>query len=297
MKAINRIDIKQLRTLQALLREKNLSRVAEQQALTQQAVSEHLKKLRQTFDDPLFIRQGSGMQATPFACALEGKLQVAIEALEQLLTPEQFSPQTSCATFTLSCTDFEQTSLLPQVIREIRKEAPNLQLAIKNLELDSLASDLKTGKVDLAITNPSLAPKHYPTQLLYAERYQCVAARTNQHASENMSLASIATIPQVVVSPSRGEFTGAINQWFNDQGYPRKVLLSFPTFSAAIATISVTETCGFVPARLLPDNRLKVIQLDTQVPGFDVIAVWHPRSSQDGLHQWMRDKLRALLGS
>ena len=57
MNTINRLDLKQLRVLQALLRERNLSRVAAQMGLTQQAISEQLRKLRDTFDDRLFMAE------------------------------------------------------------------------------------------------------------------------------------------------------------------------------------------------------------------------------------------------
>lgn len=65
MNGINRLDIKQLRVLHALLDLKNLSQVARKMGLTQQAISEQLRKLRDLFDDRLFIRQGNSMVATP----------------------------------------------------------------------------------------------------------------------------------------------------------------------------------------------------------------------------------------
>ena len=111
--------------------------------MSQQAVSEHLKKLRAAFNDRLFIRSGSGVQPTAFTVALQPKLIAAIEAVDGLLKPDTFLPASTKATFTLSCTDFEQVSLLPKVLSVIRKEAPFLKIAVKKLELDSLAADLK----------------------------------------------------------------------------------------------------------------------------------------------------------
>ncbi|KZZ57076.1 hypothetical protein A3762_20260 [Oleiphilus sp. HI0125] len=106
-----------------------------------------------------------------------------------------------------------------------------------------------------------------------------------------MAISDIAKIPQLVVSPSRGDFVGAANDWFEQQGHPRNVVLSVPTFTAAKACIAESDLCGFIPSRLLPDNDLKVIELDRTIPGFDVIAAWHQRSNQDQLHKWIRNKL------
>lgn len=295
MTALNRLDIKQLITLKALLREKNLSKVAAQLGLTQQAVSDQLRKLRSTFNDRLFIRHGNGVQSTPFAEQLAGKLDLAIHALEQLLAPVVFDPATTAATFTISCTDFEQLSIIPPFLQRVRQQAPLLRISIRNLVPDTLHQDLQSGSIDLAMTTPSLAPTTLPSQVLYTETYQCVASKHNSAIKPQMRIAEIAKIPQVVVSPARGDFTGAINAWFEAQGHRRSVIYSFPTFSAALAALSTNDTCGFIPSRLLPDARLQSIELEAAAPQFDVIAVWHPRSSQDSLHQWIRQQLSAVI--
>ncbi|EOX3426359.1 LysR family transcriptional regulator, partial [Vibrio cholerae] len=51
MNKLDRLDIKQLRVFQALIREQSASKAASQLGLTQQAVSEQLKKLRDVFGD------------------------------------------------------------------------------------------------------------------------------------------------------------------------------------------------------------------------------------------------------
>lgn len=291
MNTLNRLDIRQLRTLFYLLRERNLSQVAKQLGVTQQAVSDQLRKLRDTFDDRLFVRSGNGVVPTPFAEALQPKLFNAIKALEQLTEPHQFDPATTHATFTISCTDLEQKTLLPMLLQLVRQQAPFLKVAVKKLELDRLASDLLNGDVDLVITNPDFAPPNYPASLLYQEKYVCVASKSNKKVKPEMSVAEVSRIPQLVVSPSRGDFSGSVQQWFHERGHPRNVMISVPTFTAAKATIASTDLCGFIPSTLLPDEDLKVIQLDCDAPGFDVISVWHQRSSYDPLHSWIRNNL------
>ena len=105
MNGMNRLDIKQLRVLQALLDLKNLSQVARKMGLTQQAISEQLRKLRDLFDDRLFIRQGNSMVATPKALSMQQPISRILEQLEALLEPDMFSPQTYKGIFTISATD------------------------------------------------------------------------------------------------------------------------------------------------------------------------------------------------
>tara|TARA_R110002096_G_scaffold228418_2_gene417841 strand:- start:155 stop:1045 length:891 start_codon:yes stop_codon:yes gene_type:complete len=289
--ALNRVDLKQLRTLQCLLREGNLSRVADQLGVTQQAVSDQLKKLRATFNDRLFIRSGKGVTPTAYARTLGPKLDLILNAVGELLEQDEFNPATTTRTITISSTDLEQKTILPFLMQRLRREAPGLRLAVKKLELDEMANDLLDGTVDLVLTNPKFAPPSYPSLTLYSERYVCVAGKANEAVRSTMSVAEIADMPQVVVSPSRGDFTGAVHRWFEDQGHPRQAMLSVPTFTAAKATISETDLVGFIPSRLLPDDSLRPIELNAEIPGFDVIAVWHQRSSQDPLNIWIRDLL------
>ena len=53
-----------------LLAERNVTRAARRVGRTQPAMSHALGRLRQTFGDPLLVREGRGMVATPRAEAL-----------------------------------------------------------------------------------------------------------------------------------------------------------------------------------------------------------------------------------
>ncbi len=106
MNGISRLDIKQLRILSALLKLKNVSDVARKMGLTQQAISEQLRKLRDLFDDRLFIRQGNTMVATPKAIALEKPINQILTQVEALLIPKQFIPSSYKGVFTISATDY-----------------------------------------------------------------------------------------------------------------------------------------------------------------------------------------------
>jgi DNA-binding transcriptional LysR family regulator len=58
------IDLNLLVVFMVLFRERNVSRAAERLHVGQSAVSGSLVRLRQRFDDPLFLRAGRGMRPT-----------------------------------------------------------------------------------------------------------------------------------------------------------------------------------------------------------------------------------------
>ena len=62
-KALARIDLNLLVALQRLLEEESVTKAAERLHITQPAMSKTLQRLRDTFDDPLFVRSGRGLSA------------------------------------------------------------------------------------------------------------------------------------------------------------------------------------------------------------------------------------------
>lgn len=288
-----KLELKQLRVFQALIREQNLSRVADQMNVSQQSISEQLKRLRDIFSDRLFIRTSNGVIPTPLTDKLAPKVTSLLLEVETLLETDHFDPAQADGVFHISATDFEQRVILPNLLKQVREQAPKLKIAVHQLKLDKLAQQLMLGEIDLVLSTPDFVPQNYPTLHLYHESYVCVASKQSKVSRKTVTATDIAPLPQLVVSPSRADLRGMVDQWFELQGVSRNIVLSVPSFAAAIDLMAQTDILAFLPSRLLPDERLSLVKLKEHPPGFDVIAAWHVRSGQDALHQW----IRSLLGS
>ncbi|WP_444958635.1 LysR family transcriptional regulator [Microbulbifer sp. ZKSA002] len=294
MNGISRLDLKQLRILEALLQERNLSRVAEKVGLTQQAISEQLRKLREVFDDRLFIRQGNGMVPTPVAEQLGGRISSILKDVESLLTPIAFDPATYKGIFSISATDYAIQSVLPQLLEVVRKSAPELKVIVRDFETDNLNQLMVAGEIDLALTFPDFIPDDLPYKLLFEEQHVCVAGKKSSLKGKSLTLADVAELPQLIISPSRANLKGSHDEWFAMQGLKRNIVMSIPSFSAAPDIIAATNTIAFYPSRLLPNKKVIPLKLDTQTPKFEVIAAWHSRSNHSQLHMWMVEQLMKL---
>lgn len=174
MNGINRLDIKQLRVLQALLDLKNLSKVARKMGLTQKAISEQLRKLRDLFDDRLFIRQGNSMVPTPKALSMQQPINDILRQLEVLLEPDVFTPQTYKGVFTISATDYATQALLPQLFNLTRREAPNLKLIVRDFASDNINQLIAAGELDLLLTFPEFIPDNLSYVTLFEEQHLCI---------------------------------------------------------------------------------------------------------------------------
>lgn len=91
---IRTLDLNLLKTLDALLDERSVTRAAQRLSLTQPAVSGMLNRLRDYFDDPLFSRTPHGIVPTLRAQQLAAPVKQILSDIDILLKPTQFDPLT-----------------------------------------------------------------------------------------------------------------------------------------------------------------------------------------------------------
>src|SRR5690606_42064808 len=118
---IRRFDLNLLVTLDALLAEQNVSRAARRLYLSQSATSAALARLRGLLNDPLLVRQGARMVATPFAEGLKGPLHAILAEIERTLSNEQrFDAAASQRTFRIAATDYAAFTVVARLAERLQ---------------------------------------------------------------------------------------------------------------------------------------------------------------------------------
>src|SRR5579871_1385322 len=145
------VDLNLLVVFDALMSERNVTRAAARNGLSQPAVSKALGRLRHLFDDPLFVRRDRGMEPTARALELAGPIHGALADISRTLTlPAAFDPASISATVKIATIDLYHTSLLPLLVQRVRREAPNIDLQVRANDCSCLPEQLATGQVDIA---------------------------------------------------------------------------------------------------------------------------------------------------
>lgn len=290
---IRKLDLNLLVALKVLLEERNVSRAAERLALTQPTVSGMLTRLRSLFNDPLFVRTQHGVIPTSRAEALEPALDRLLRDAGNLIAPEKLDPATMELDFRISVNDYMQSTLVVPFVRTLRREAPRVRLAVRNLEIEELEPKLARGEIDLAITTQDFASRALRTRFLYREEYVCVVRKSHEIRSRKVSMKRFLAYDHVLVSPTSARFTGPADEALAAQGFKRRVALSVPSFLVLLELLQTDDLIAFVPKRLLTGHQrgLRVIRPPVELPGFDVIAAWHARAEEDPAHQWLRNRL------
>ena len=261
---------------------------------TQPTVSGMLARLRDLFGDPLFVRTQRGILPTPRAEALAAPLKQFLADSKRLVTPDVFDPASAEVTFTVSSNDYVQHALLVPFITALRGEAPQIRLAIAPQIIEGLNDALARGQIDLAITIPEFAMSGLPSKMLYREHY-VVAVRPQHPLARRgpMSLESFRAYDHVIVSPTRGSFEGPTDRVLARHRRRRNVRYSVPSFLILPELLQADDLVALVPSRLLRGrhDQLIVLKPPVEVPGIDMIAVWHPRVDKDVAHRWLRARL------
>lgn len=163
LKKLSKIDLNLLVSLQVLMEERSVSSAARRMSITQPAMSKTLGRLRDTFNDPLFVRSKRGIQPTPRAQAIAADLPSILGAAEALLDAGDFAPRSFRGEISIAISEYVGLSLLPPLIARMQKAAPGLRLrTITRVEgqLDELAA----GGLDFAV---QLTRQDYPEEFRY----------------------------------------------------------------------------------------------------------------------------------
>src|SRR6478672_6559421 len=293
---IRKIDLNLLVVLDALLDERNVTRAAARLGYTQPTISGMLTRLGDLFGDPLFVRTQRGLLATPRAQALANPLKQLLADSQFLVAREAFDPANVEMTFNISSNDYMQHAVLVPFVKMLRREAPQIKLAIAPPIIEGLSEALARGQIDLAVTIPEFAMSDLPSRLLYRERYVVAVRRQHPLTRPNaMTAERFCSYDHVLVSPTGGSFEGPADRALARLRLRRKVRYSVSSFLLLPAILQTDDLVALVPSRLLREDnkRLAVLKPPVDVAGFDVIAVWHSRVDKDPAHRWLRDRLAA----
>ena len=145
------LDLNLLRVFDEVMAERSLTRAARNLSLTQPAVSNAVRRLRETLGDELVRRSGQGMEPTPRALTLWPAVRDALRQLQQSLAPDSFVPAEADNTFVLAMADATAAELVPRLVDIIEAEAPGVSLRVVPLVTRDPRKLLDEETIDLAV--------------------------------------------------------------------------------------------------------------------------------------------------
>lgn len=289
---IRSVDLNLLVVFDAMARLRSVNKTAEEIALSQSATSGALARLREVFDDPLFVRTASQMEPTPRALELAPVVHRVVQTIRsEILQQPGFDPARAERSFTILTPDIGEVAFLPGVLRRLRMEAPHVRLLAVSKPRAAAADALEKGEADLAVGFfPDLQKAGYFQQALFNSSYACIACARNASAASRMTLRQYLAAQHIVVRPDGREHL--LDRHLDDKGWRRHVTLEISHFMSLVALLPGSDLIATVPQDIATAVghliALKHITLPFRMPRLQVQQYWHRRMQNDPANRWLR---------
>ncbi len=298
---LRRLDVTVLLVFVNLLRFRKASDVATHMGLTQSSISHSIKRLRDAFNDPLFLRTPKGMEPTAVALGLEPRIRLVVETLSQALSvPVTFDPATSTEVIRIGAYDNEMTTLVPGLLQRVRAQAPGVRVSILPLGRRPALEALESQDIDLALGFAWDLPRNIVKTDLYEESYSVVMRQGHDLAGQEVDLGSYLSADHLIVSPA-GDLSGIVDIELEKRGRSRRVAMSVPHFLPALSIVASTDLVATLPARLVASQstryRLFAHAPPIRIRPFTISALVHERNANSPMHNWVIASLKAICTS
>lgn len=285
-------DLNLLPVLLVMMEERNVTRAAERLGITQPALSNALNRLRETLNDPLFIRERYGMRPTPKAEQLAQVVGAALSSIDKVILGQQdFDPLHATRLFTLAPNSYVEFIMMPAIVARLRSCAPGIRLRLTPFGNDVTETGVISGNTDMVLGRIVEPPDNLVVQHLMNEGLACVIRADHPLVGENLSAEQYEQLKHVNVLPP-GRMRAGLYQALEQRGLRRQVAVSVTHFLAVPEMIAVTDYCATLPRlicqHLSRDQRLRIIPAPVDLGTFPVEMGWHARYRDDPAHRWFR---------
>ncbi|MBS0477267.1 MAG: LysR family transcriptional regulator [Proteobacteria bacterium] len=299
------VNLNLLPVLDEVLRQRNLTRAAETLNLTQSAVSNSLKLLREHFSDELLVRDGRKLRLTELGEELRAPLEEAMSAVRRAFTPEPFDPATSRQRFRIATADYVMAILAPHLAGILSKTAPHIAVQMLNARKQS-DDDLRSGRIDMVVAPKRMitGPRSQRTDYLegavvaplLSERLVCIGHKDDPDLHAGLT-------PQRYLDRAHAGFFldfdihASLEQFhLGETGtaqFDRILTSSFSTLPLIVANSDCLALLPESMARLAMKHLpITYAPSPIEMPPLELVMVWHRRRERDQGMAWLVDALR-----
>ncbi|SNY66993.1 HTH-type transcriptional regulator YidZ [Enterobacter sp. CC120223-11] len=314
-KSLTSLDLNLLFCLQLLLQERSVSKTAKRMNVTPSAVSKSLAKLRDWFNDPLFVKTPTGLHPTPLAVSMEQDLADWMQMSHQLLDKPHYDTPRGL-TFELAAESPLMLIAFNALTQQIHERYAQATVRLRNWDYDSLDAIVR-GEVDLGFTGReshprsreslSLLPWFIDFEVLFTDLPRVYLREDHPALQEEWNLETFLRYPHISICWEQSD-TWALDEVLNESGFRRQMAMSLPGFEASMFMAAqpghtLLATAPFYCQYYNQQHGLKLvtrpIPLDeTQLQKLAVpfTLMWHKRNGHNPKIIWLKSMFRQLYG-
>lgn len=283
------LDLDLLIALDALLDTGSVSAAAGRLHRSQPAVSRMLGRLRECFDDPLFVPHGRGLAPTPRAIALRGPLKLSLSEVQQLLNPPRaFDPLRDKAHFRIVSSDYAAVALMGSIVSWLHDHAPHVHISLLPVT-GNPENLLASGEAEIMFGPQEFCPGWCASTPFIEDSWMCVRRKGEPLPT---SLKEYLQMAHVAVHIERA-FGNQVDEALRKRGRAtRRVQVTVPDFAAAVFITAYSPLLATLPSPVAraASNLLSMElgEVPLRVRGSSVSMIWPRRLERDPPHVWLR---------
>jgi DNA-binding transcriptional LysR family regulator len=277
--------------------EKNLTKSGQVLGITQPAVSNALSRLRELFDDELFIRTSKGMIPTPVANQIINDVRSALSLIQNTISEtEKFDPSTADMTFKISIGDSSEYRLLPLLIKELAEVAPKIKVETYLTPRKDAPRELASGTIDFSIDPPVHSDPHLKHEKIYEEDYVMIVRKDHPILEKKeITIQDYLDLSHIHIS-NRKTGLGHVDMTLYRLGLSRDISLRAQHFLVAPyiveqSDLAITTTKGFAV-----DRNLAWRELPFEIDPLVLHLYWHEAKDSDTSSKWMKELMLKTYG-
>ncbi len=303
-KLFDKIDIHLIRVLHTVLTERSVSRAALKMGMHQPAVSTSLRQLRSITGDALLVRSGSNMVPTELGLHMIGPSSQVLAAAEALFVgSREFDPRTEKITFRIGASDFLDPFFLPNLVTQLKIQAPLCRIEIRSLsEYVEYSHQLSGGDLDLVIGNWANPSEELHRVPLFEDDVVSMVSQSNPVVRRGWDLAAWLEAEHLAPTSMHLGGRGVIDEHLHTLGLTRNIVALSQNFglmpSMVASTLLVLTTgrhfCERYIKGLSGQLPLTIVDPPIDFPKMSYYQLWHDRSHMSASLVWLRKLVKSV---
>jgi DNA-binding transcriptional LysR family regulator len=296
----DKIDLHLIRVLNTVLVERSVSRAAIRLGMYQPAVSAALKRLRVLAGDPILVRSGAGMVPTDAGLRMIEPSASILRAAGMLFSDARgFDPATADVTFRLAASDYLDPLFLPQLVAQVKAQAPRCRIEIQPLSADAdYRAQLAQGQTDIVIGNWAAPPDDLHMARLFGDEVVCLVAKDHPAVRRGWDTATWLEAEHIAPSALRPGATGVIDEHLGTLGLVRNITVRCPHFglmpSMVASSLLVMTTGRQYCERFAAILPVTILPSPVAFPRMMYYQLWHERTHASNAAKWLRERVKSV---
>lgn len=286
-----KFDFNLVRIFCTLYETGSLTKTAELLDISQPAISHSLKKLRNFYNDQLFIRNDGRMIPTPLAEQMSNQLLMSNELILSSLPNQE--TKTIKKNFIFSMSDMCQSYFVAPLYLLMEEQQNKANIDIIQTQQDNIPHAMRDGQIDFAIGHlPVLndCQDHIIYEKLFDDKFVLMLRDGHPEFCPNQKIAydKLELIGVKSLTTGHTDLVKKINHEFENN-----IMLSIPNYSVAPEIVSKTDFGVIIPKsfakRFNYENQFIIFDIDIPQNIIDIGIYYHKLYRNDYSIKWMRE--------